>query len=141
MDNVVIEGNDEVEIDIETAKIHWLTINTGARVVFSRTKNATLNCHSVKVWGSLELGTELAPIPRGVTATIKLFGDAFAQTVIMEEGHFLVNKVIAVLGNLTAYGTPLENWEHVTFTKLNRTADAGSTALVVKGNVSSWKVG
>jgi hypothetical protein len=138
-ENVVISATDSVELDIHTPVLHWLTIE--GVVNFSRTANATLNVKSVKLWGILDIGTDFSPIPRGVTATVAMHGDLFSHTVIMAEGLFLVNKVIAVMGELTAVGTPLEGYEAATFTKLHITAGAGATELTVKGDVSSWPVG
>ncbi|CAE7752181.1 PKHD1L1 [Symbiodinium sp. CCMP2456] len=64
--------------------------------------NATLHAHSVKVWGILEMGTVERPMPPTVKAEIVLWGDEQSITAIMVEGLFLVNKVVAVLGNVSA---------------------------------------
>ncbi|CAE8635585.1 unnamed protein product, partial [Polarella glacialis] len=136
MDSVVLASDDNVLLDIVTPTLYWLTIE--GRLEFSRTVNTTLNAHSLKVWGTLEMGTTDNPIPPGVKAEIALHGDETAKTVIMTEGLYLVNKVIAVLGTFSAAGSPVAD-KH--WTRLVATAAAGATTLTARGNLSSWQTG
>lgn len=135
-ENVVIGFDEWVVLDIETPMLHWLTVE--GVLEFSRNHTAILNAHSVKVWGRVDMGTEFSPIPRGSRAEIVLHGGEEDATVIMSEGFFLVNKVVAVLGNFTAFGTPRAP---TAWTRLTTTANVGSTILKVQGDASGWPEG
>ena len=45
-----------------------------------------LVARSIVVWGTLEIGTQAAPIPSGVTAGVRFWGDEKSQTVVVTEG-------------------------------------------------------
>ncbi|CAJ1445998.1 unnamed protein product [Effrenium voratum] len=137
MDNVVLPPEDNVLLDIVTPKLHWLDVQ--GRLEFDREKNTTLNAHSVKVWGKMEMGTAADPIPPNVKAEVVLWGDEQSITVIMTEGLFLVNKVVAVLGSLSAVGSPSTTSQ--AWTRLVSTADTGATQLIVRGNQEDWPLG
>jgi len=137
MDNVVLPPDDNVLLDIETPKLHWLDVQ--GRLEFDRTVNTTLHAHSVKVWGIFEMGTAEEPIPPGVKAEVVLWGDEQSITVIMVEGLFLVNKVIAVLGQFSAVGSPSVHSQ--AWTRLATTASEGATELTLRGNQSDWPMG
>ncbi|CAE7477052.1 PKHD1L1 [Symbiodinium sp. CCMP2456] len=137
MDNVVLPPDDNVLLDIETPKLHWLDVQ--GRLEFDRTVNTTLHAHSVKVWGIFEMGTAEEPIPPGVKAEVVLWGDEQSITVIMVEGLFLVNKVIAVLGQFSAVGSPSTHSQ--AWTRLATIASEGATELTLRGNQSDWPMG
>lgn len=136
MDNVVLPPEDNVLLDIVTPKLHWLDIQ--GKLEFDRALNCTLNAHSVKVWGRLHMGTTENPMPPNVKAEIVLWGSEQSITVIMVEGLFLVNKVISVLGEFSAVGTPRTSQA---WTKLSQTAAIGSTQPVLMGNLADWGPG
>eukprot|EP00439_Symbiodinium_sp_Y106_P000772 s3580_g1.t1 len=148
MDNVVLppeDCRDNVLLDIETPVLHWLEIQ--GRLEFDREVNATLHAHSVKVWGVLEMGTVERPMPPNVKAEIVLWGDEQSITVIMVEGLFLVNKVVAVLGNVSAVGSPSTDFclqireDSRSWSRLVDTAEPETSLLLVQGNQSSWPIG
>lgn len=132
-DDVVIGVRDHVILDVETPLLNWLTIN--GQLEASREAHSKVNARSVLVWGSLTLGTPSSPIPANVTSVISLYGEPNDHTVVMVEGLFLVNKVLAVLGDVTMAGAPLGAAVH---TKLATTAVAGESAITVRGDVSAW---
>eukprot|EP00930_Biecheleria_cincta_P023408 TRINITY_DN1691_c0_g3_i1.p1 TRINITY_DN1691_c0_g3~~TRINITY_DN1691_c0_g3_i1.p1 ORF type:complete len:2461 (+),score=365.35 TRINITY_DN1691_c0_g3_i1:773-7384(+) len=135
-DNVVLSASDHVEVDIETPRLHVLTVE--GKLTFSRTVSTKLRTGSIKVWGTVDMGTVESPIPSGVTAEIELYGDEQAHTVVMSEGLFLVNKVVAVLGKITAVGSPTSG---PAWSRLASTAEAGATQLAVRGDLSGWPSG
>lgn len=70
-------------------------------------------------------------------ATVILYGNKGAsRPVTMGEGNFVGSKVIAVAGRLAARGNSVAT----TWTKLNNTAEAGSSILILSEEVE-WSVG
>jgi len=78
-------------------------------------------------------------MPPNVKAEIVLWGDEQSITVIMVEGLFLVNKVVAVLGNVSAVGSP--STDSRSWSRLVDTAEPETSLLLVQGNQSSWPIG
>lgn len=132
-DDVVIGLRDHILLDVETPQLNWLTIQ--GHLEASREVNSTVRARSVLVWGLLTLGSADAPIPANVTAVISLYGEPSDHTVVMTDGLFLVNKVLAVLGQVRMAAAPLEAPRHA---KLAATAALGDSAIAVRGDFRAW---
>ncbi|KAJ1637394.1 hypothetical protein T492DRAFT_860029, partial [Pavlovales sp. CCMP2436] len=87
---------------MNTPPLNWLTIE-GA-LTADVAVDTRITARSVLVWGALKFGTEDEPIPANRSAVISLYGEPDDHTVLMTEGQFLVNKVLAVLGSLSMAG-------------------------------------
>jgi G8 domain len=79
---------------------------------------------------ALEIGTAEAPIPAGVTATIRLV--AFAGT-----DKERLPAIVDCGGRWDVHGAPLSR----TWVKLGATAKAGDTRVTLAEPVSGWKIG
>ena len=99
-----------------------------------------LVARSIIVWGTLEIGTQSAPIPANVTAGVRFWGDDKSQTVVVTDGLFVTNKVLVVMGTLRVAGTAVGGTRKA-WTKLAATAEKNSSQLVIRGDVSWWPTG
>jgi len=79
---------------------------------------------------ALEIGTAEEPIPAGKKATIRL---------VYCEGHNSEScpALVCCVGRMDLHGAPLVN----TWTKLDKGAKAGDTAITTLGSVGDWRVG
>jgi hypothetical protein len=135
-DDVVLGASDHVLLDVQTPSLNRLTIDGWLEA--SHDVHSQIRARSVLVWGTLTLGTPDDPLPSNVTARVSLYGEADDHTVVMTEGLFLVNKVLAVLGTLSAAGAPIDAPLHA---KLATTAWPGRLIIRVAGDLSGWAEG
>uniref|UniRef100_A0A7S3XP84 G8 domain-containing protein n=1 Tax=Heterosigma akashiwo TaxID=2829 RepID=A0A7S3XP84_HETAK len=86
------------------------------------------------VWGILEVGTEKAPFESNFE--LVLHGGRTSPSLVVDNEHFLSNKVLAVLGQATMFGSPvMPSW-----TKLASTAFAGNKTIYLTDH-TLWKPG
>ncbi len=107
---------------------------------FSREQSSRMDSGNIVIreGGALELGTARRPIPRSVTAEIRLVVPEGA--VFKGGGDFQPEDVgIWVFhgGRWEVHGAPIRH----TWVKLARPAKAGDTQLVVRGDLSDWPRG
>jgi len=132
-DDVLLGPRDHVLLDVETPPLNWLTIE-GA-LTADVAVDTRITARSVLVWGALKFGTEDEPIPANRSAVISLYGEPDDHTVLMTEGQFLVNKVLAVLGSLSMAGKVNDA---PVYTKLKSTCVPGDLIITVRGDMSGW---
>jgi len=114
-DDVVIESAMWIEFDVEDTPI-LKSLEINGRLTFKNDPeeavDRTLRSHWVYVRaGELHIGTEEEPY-NGV-ATIHLYGrpldETLAFSMITEGG----NKGLFIVGNVTMYGQPRDNWSRL----------------------------
>lgn len=129
-DTVIIHGGDEVMLDIRTPIFYWVIIH--GKLLVSPSVSTTLQAYSVLVWGNFEIGTPEFPIPPHVHHETRLHGAWNETTVVLAEGLQLINKVIVVMGNLTAVSSK------VPWTRISVTAEEKASQISVQGDASGW---
>ncbi len=126
-DKVTIEKGKAVLLDVSPPALHGLTVD--GRLSFSDQADLQLTTEWIVVRGELEIGTVAKPHTRKATITLtdNVPGeqiDGMGDRGIMVEG-----------GTLSLHGDRTNSW-----TKLARTAEAGSDAIKVL-NAADWRVG
>jgi hypothetical protein len=90
---------------------------------------------AVYKYGILRAGSPAEPFPHDLV--ILLHGVERDPVMVMAEGLFLHNKVLAVVGgDLELHGLPVQSW-----TQLAEAAEAGASSIRVVGDASAWAVG
>ena len=126
-DKVVIEAGKEVILDVSPPALGGLTIN--GKLTFPDTADLTLTTEWVMLHGELEIGTEAKPHTRNATITL-------TNDVKQEEMMGMGDRGIMISGGtLNLHGDRTNTW-----TKLAKTAEAGSNAIEVL-NAAGWRVG
>jgi len=137
----VINASDWVLFDMD-GEVSIKNLTVFGKLSFDDSKNRTLQTDNVIVWGVLELGTPQAPYgaQTGAVARIRLRGSVTdTQTYVYIEEQTLHNKLIAVLGEVNTFGSPVPDpwlW-------LESTIGKGATSACVQpssGNVT-WPAG
>src|SRR5678816_1671320 len=130
---VTIGQGMDVVLDASTPPLNGLTIN--GKLSFANNKDVELTTEWVMVHGELEIGTEKAPHTRKATIT---FTNNVKDEDISGVGgtNDKVDRGIMLMGGtLNLHGDRTNTW-----TKLARTADAGSNSIEVL-NAAGWRVG
>jgi hypothetical protein len=130
---VTINQGIDVVLDVSTPPLHGLTIN--GKLSFANNKDLELTTEWVMLHGELEIGTEKSPHTR--KATITLTNDVKDEDISGVGGtNDRVDRGIMLMGGtLNLHGDRQNTW-----TKLARTADAGSNSIQVL-NAAGWRVG
>ncbi|MFQ5970612.1 MAG: G8 domain-containing protein [Nitrososphaerales archaeon] len=125
-DDVIISAGTVVTYDISSTE-EIGNIEVDGVFTFSTRKSTNLDVANIMVSASgiFEMGTQVNPIPRPQTATLRF--------VVTEPG----NQGLVMVGRGDIHGAPIKN----TFTKLSRDVDKGVTELSVKDEVQDWEPG
>src|SRR5215469_15822536 len=132
-DRVTIDAGKEVVLDVNTPPLNGLTIN--GKLSFANNKDVELTTEWIMLHGELEIGTEKAPHTRKaiITLTDNVKGEDISgvggTTDRVDRGIMLMG------GTLNLHGPEKSTW-----TKLAKTAEAGSTSIEVLA-AADWKVG
>ena len=126
-DKVVIAAGKEVILDVSPPPLNGLTINGTLR--FSDTADIELATEWIMLHGELAIGTEAKPHTHKATVTLT---DSVKGEELMGMGD---RGIMISGGTLNLHGIVRNSW-----TKLAKTADAGSTTIDVL-NAAEWKVG
>ena len=132
-DKVTIEKGRDVVLDVSPPALGSLTIN--GKLSFADNKDLELTTEWIMVHGELEIGTEKAPHTRKATIT-------FIDNVKDEDMSGIGGTndrsdrgMMLMGGTLNLHGNRTNSW-----TKLSRTAEAGSTSIEVL-NAAGWRAG
>ncbi len=133
-DDVVTIGQDmNVVLDVTPPELHGLTIE--GKLSFADNKDLELTTEWIMVHGELEIGTDARPHTR--KATITLTDNVKGEDISGVGGTTdRVDRGIMLMGGTLNLHGPEKN----TWTKLSRTAAAGSTSIEVL-SAADWKVG
>src|SRR5215468_1217406 len=131
-DKITIDAGKEVVLDVNTPPLHGLTIE--GKLSFADDKDLELTTEWIMVHGELEIGTEAKPHTK--KATITLTDDVKGEDIGGLGGNNKVDRGIMLMGGtLNLHGPEKSTW-----TKLAKTAAAGSTSIEVL-NAADWRVG
>src|ERR1051326_8568700 len=129
---VTIDRDMNVVLDVTPPALNGLTID--GKLSFANNKDVELTTEWIMVHGELEIGTEGKPHTRKATITL-------TDNVKDEDFGGLGGKdrsdrgIMLMGGTLNLHGTVKNTW-----TKLAKTAEAGSTSIEVL-NAAGWKAG
>src|SRR5690349_3939598 len=129
---VTIDRDMNVILDVSPPELHGLTIN--GKLSFAGNKDLELTTEWIMVHGELEIGTETKPHAHQATITLKdnVKGEDFGGM----GGNDKSDRGIMLMGGtLNLHGPEKDTW-----TKLAKTAEAGSTSIEVL-NAGDWKAG
>ncbi len=126
-DRVVIASDKEVILDVSPPALDGLTIN--GKLIFADNTDLELTTEWIMVFGELEIGTEASPHMHKATITLT---DKVKDEQLMGMGD---RGIMLSGGTLNLHGNRSNSW-----TKLVRTAEAGSNAIIV-ANAAQWQVG
>ena len=126
-DKVEIASGKEVILDVSPPALGGLTIN--GKLSFADKSDLELTTEWIMVHGELEIGTEATPYTHKATITLT---DNVKNEQMMGMGD---RGIMLSGGTLNLHGDRTNTW-----TKLAKTAEAGSTSIEVL-NASQWKVG
>src|ERR1700690_2017426 len=132
-DAVVTIGRDmDVVLDVPPPALHGLTIN--GKLSFADNKDLELTTEWIMVHGELEIGTEAKPHTRNATITLtdNVKGEDFGGM----GGNDRSDRGIMLMGGILNLHGP----EKSTWTKLAKTAEAGSNSIEVL-NAAGWRAG
>src|SRR5437870_546811 len=130
---VTINQGMDVVLDVSTPPLNGLTIN--GKLSFANNKDVELTTEWIMLHGELEIGTEKSPHTRKATITFtnnvkdEDISGAGGTTDRVDRGIMLMG------GTLNLHGDRQNTW-----TKLSKTAEAGSNAIDVL-NAAGWRVG
>src|SRR5579871_6252353 len=129
---VTIERDMNVVLDVSPQPLHGLTIN--GKLSFADNKDIELTTEWIMVHGELEIGTEAKPHTR--QATITLTDNVKNEDFGGLGGNDRSDRGIMLMGGtLNLHGSEKSTW-----TKLAKTAEAGSTSIEVL-SAADWKAG
>eukprot|EP00638_Chattonella_subsalsa_P015791 CAMPEP_0117829880 /NCGR_PEP_ID=MMETSP0949-20121206/8130_1 /TAXON_ID=44440 /ORGANISM="Chattonella subsalsa, Strain CCMP2191" /LENGTH=3868 /DNA_ID=CAMNT_0005670717 /DNA_START=230 /DNA_END=11837 /DNA_ORIENTATION=- len=120
-DHVVINLTMWVVLDQDTGVLGSLTVYGKLEV---EDTDIVLETKKMDVWGFFEVGKPNRPFTSEFE--LVLHGVRTSPTLIIDNAHFLGNKVLAVLGEMTMVGMST-----VTSTRLSTTAEAGDEVIYV----------
>src|SRR5690242_4759612 len=126
-DKVIIAAGKEVILDVSPPPLGGVTVN--GKLSFADNADLELTTEWVMVHGELAIGTEAAPYTHKATITLT---DNVKDEQMMGMGD---RGIMLSGGTLNLHGDRTNTW-----TKLAKTAEAGSNAIEVL-NASQWKVG
>jgi hypothetical protein len=127
-DKVTIAAGKEVILDVSPPQLGGLTI--GGKLSFANNADLELTTEWVMLHGQLEIGSETSPHTRKATIT---FTDNVRGEDVM--GGMGDRGIMIAGGTLSLHGDRKNSW-----TKLAKTAEAGSTAVEVL-DAAEWRVG
>src|SRR6478735_7879850 len=132
-DKVTIAAGKDVVLDVSPPALNGLTID--GKLSFANSSDLALTTEWVMVHGELEIGTEARPHTR--KATITLTNNIKDEDIGgMGGANDRIDRGILLMGGtLNLHGDRTNTW-----TKLSKTAEAGSTSLQVL-NGTGWRVG
>src|SRR5438094_1761962 len=131
-DKVTIEKGKDVILDVSPPALNGLTIE--GKLSFADNKDLELTTEWIMVHGELEIGTEAKPHTHQATITLtdNVKGEDFGGM----GGNDRSDRGIMLMGGtLNLHGDRQNTW-----TKLARTAEAGSNSIQVL-NAAGWRVG
>ena len=132
-DKVTIARDKSVLLDVSPPALGSLTID--GKLSFADNADLELTTEWILVHGELEIGTEARPHTRKATITLTntIKGEDIGG---MGGANEPVDRGIVLMGGtLSLHGNRTNSW-----TKLSKTADAGSTSIEVL-NAAGWRVG
>ena len=126
-DKVDIPAGKEVILDVSPPQLNGLTIN--GKLTFADKSDLALTTEWVMVHGELAIGTEAKPYQHKATITLT---DNVKDEQLMGMGD---RGIMLSGGTLNLHGNRTNTW-----TKLSKTAEAGSNSIEVL-NAAQWQVG
>jgi len=132
-DKVTIARDKSVLLDVSPPALNGLTID--GKLSFANTADLELTTEWIMVHGELEIGTEARPHTRKATIT---FTNNVKDEDISGTGGTtdrVDRGIMLMAGTLNLHGDRTNSW-----TKLSKTADAGSNSIEVL-NATGWRVG
>src|SRR5437762_12232114 len=125
-DKVTIAAGKAVVLDVSPPALNGLTID--GKLSFANTADLELTTEWVMVHGELEIGTEARPHTR--KATITLTDNVKDEDISVPAASVTSDRsdraIMLMGGTLSLHGNRTNSW-----TKLSRTADAGSNSIDV----------
>jgi cell migration-inducing and hyaluronan-binding protein len=129
---VTIGSGMDVVLDVSPPPLNGLTID--GKLSFANNRDLELTTEWIMVHGELEIGTEKAPHTR--KATITFTNNVKDEDIGGMGGNDKVDRGIMLMGGtLNLHGDRTNTW-----TKLAKTAEAGSTSIEVL-NAAGWRAG
>ncbi len=134
-DVVTIEKDMNVILDVSPPPLHGVKLD--GTLSFADNKDLELTTEWIMVHGALEIGTEAKPHTR--KATITLTDNVKDEDISVPAASVTSDRsdrgIMLMGGTLSLHGNRTNSW-----TKLSRTAEAGSTSIDVL-NAAGWRVG
>src|SRR5438105_4561321 len=134
-DVVTIEKDMHVVLDVSPPPLHGLKLD--GTLSFADSKDLELTTEWIMVHGTLEIGTEAKPHTR--KATITLTDNVKDEDISVPAASVTSDRsdrgIMLMGGTLSLHGNRTNSW-----TKLSRTAEAGSNSIEVL-NATGWRVG
>src|SRR6202167_6261661 len=130
---VTIEKDMNVVLDVSPPPLRSLTIN--GKLSFADNKDLELSTEWVMVHGELEIGTEAKPHTRKATITLTDNVKDEDMSGIGGTNDRSDRGIMLMGGTLNLHGNRTNSW-----TKLSRTAEAGSNSIEVL-NAAEWRSG
>src|SRR5205809_7219580 len=134
-DVVTIEKDMNVILDVSPPPLHGIKLN--GTLSFTDDKDLELTTEWIMVHGMLEIGTEAKPHTR--KATITLTDNVKDEDISVPAASVTSDRsdrgIMLMGGTLSLHGNRTNSW-----TKLSRTADAGSNSIDVL-NAAGWRAG
>jgi len=125
-EKVEIPGGKEVILDVSPPALGGVTVN--GKLTFADNKDLELSTEWIMVHGELQIGTEAKPHQHNATITLT---DNVKNEQMMGMGD---RGIMLSGGTLNLHGNRSNTW-----TKLSKTADAGSNSIEVL-NAAQWQV-
>src|SRR5215510_4649864 len=130
---VTIGRDMEVVLDVSPPAVRSLTIN--GKLSFADNKDLELSTEWIMVHGDLEIGTEKTPHTRKATITLTDNVKDEDMSGIGGTNDRSDRGIMLMGGTLSLHGNRTNSW-----TKLSKTADAGSNSIEVL-NAAGWRPG
>lgn len=123
----------QVTLDTQT-KVYDMAVKSTGTLSFATNSNTSLTVGTLMVMegGTLQIGTEAAPIESNVTAQI-LFADQNLNT--LDPGQY--GNGLLIFGTLTVHGAVLSE----TFVRLDAEPGGGTANVSLEHTVSGWQTG
>src|ERR1700704_6674935 len=132
-DKVTIAEGKDVVLDVSPPALHGLTID--GKLSFSNNADLELTTEWIMLHGELEIGTEARPHTRQATITLTNNVKDEDMSGIGGTTDRSDRGIMLMGGTLNLHGDRQNTW-----TKLARTAEAGSNSIQVL-NAADWRVG
>jgi cell migration-inducing and hyaluronan-binding protein len=132
-DKVTIEKGKEVVLDVSPPALNGLTIE--GKLSFADSKDLELTTEWIMVHGELEIGTEAKPHTRKATITLTDNVKDEDMSGMGGTNDRSDRGIMMMGGTLNLHGNRTNSW-----TKLSKTAEAGSNAIEVL-NAAGWRAG
>src|SRR5205809_7589911 len=132
-DVVTIEKDMNVILDVSPPPLHGVKLD--GTLSFADNKDLELTTEWIMVHGAVEIGTEAKPHTRKATITLTdtvKDEDISGASVTTDRSD---RAIMMMGGTLSLHGNRTNSW-----TKLSKTADAGSNSMEVL-NAAGWRVG